>query len=98
MRDLVSFVQFKKREKHSWKSVNVSKVAGLRPATLLKAALPHGCFSRFSNSTNGTKSRNTSHITEALEIIAGLHEEEATYEEIHATGWVSQSKKDALTL
>ena len=26
--DLVSFVQFKKREKHPWKSVNFSKVAG----------------------------------------------------------------------
>ena len=95
---MVSFVQFKKREKHSWKSVNFSKVAGLRPATLLKAALLHECFSRFLNCTNDTKSRKASHITEALEIIAGLHEEEATYEEIHATGWESQSKKDALTL
>ena len=28
LRDLVSFVQFKKREKHSWRSVNFSKVAG----------------------------------------------------------------------
>ena len=27
-RDLVPFVQFKKREKHSWRSVNSSKVAG----------------------------------------------------------------------
>ena len=26
--DLVSFVQFTKREKHPWKSVNFSKVAG----------------------------------------------------------------------
>ena len=26
--DLVSFVQFKKHEKHPWKSVNFSKVAG----------------------------------------------------------------------
>ena len=26
--DLVPFVQFKKREKHPWRSVNVSKVAG----------------------------------------------------------------------
>ena len=25
--DLVSFVQFKKRQKHSWRSVNFSKVA-----------------------------------------------------------------------
>ena len=27
LRDLVPFVQFKKREKHPWKSVNFSKVA-----------------------------------------------------------------------
>ena len=27
LRDLVSFVQFKKREKHPWKSVTFSKVA-----------------------------------------------------------------------
>ena len=26
--DLVAFVQFKKREKHPWRSVNFSKVAG----------------------------------------------------------------------
>ena len=26
--NLASFVQFKKREKHSWRSVNFSKVAG----------------------------------------------------------------------
>ena len=26
--DLVPFVQFKKREKHPWRSVNFSKVAG----------------------------------------------------------------------
>ena len=28
LRDLVAFVQFEKREKHPWKSVNFSKVAG----------------------------------------------------------------------
>ena len=27
----------------------------LKPATLLKVTLLHGCFSRFLNSTNGTK-------------------------------------------
>ena len=46
LRDLVAFVQFKKREKH-W----------LKPATLLKLTLLHGCFSRFLNCTNATKSR-----------------------------------------
>ena len=28
LRDLVPFVQFKKREKHPWKSVTFSKIAG----------------------------------------------------------------------
>ena len=28
LRNLVAFVKFKKREKHPWKSVNFSKVAG----------------------------------------------------------------------
>ena len=28
LRDLVAYVQFKKREKHPWMSVNFSKVAG----------------------------------------------------------------------
>ena len=46
LRDLVPFVQFIKHEK---------------PATLLKVTLLHGCFPRFSNSTNGIKSRKTSH-------------------------------------
>ena len=31
-------------------------------ATLLKLTLLHGCFPRFLNCTNGTKSRNASHI------------------------------------
>ena len=37
--DLVPFVQFKKREKYQWRSVN------FKPAALLKLTLPHGvCF------------------------------------------------------
>ena len=28
LRDLVSFVQFKKQEKHPWRSVTISKIAG----------------------------------------------------------------------
>ena len=43
LRDLVAYVQSKKREKHPWKSVNFS----FKPATLLKLTLLHGCFSRF---------------------------------------------------
>ena len=43
LNDLVLFVQFKKREKHTWRSVNFSKVAGWQPATLLKLTLLHVC-------------------------------------------------------
>ena len=52
LRNLVLFVQILKREKHSWRSVTLSKP---------KVTLLHGCFSRFLNCTNGTKSRKTSH-------------------------------------
>ena len=57
--DFVPFVQFKKREKHSWKSVTFSKVAGRRPlpVSLLKVTFLHACFSRFSNCKNDIKSR-----------------------------------------
>ena len=37
-------------------------VLPLKPATLLKVTLLHGCFSRFLNCTNGTISRNPSNI------------------------------------
>ena len=43
LRDLVPFVQFKKREKHPWGSVNF-KVAGFKPATLRKLSLLLGVF------------------------------------------------------
>ena len=45
LRDLVSIVQFKKREKHPWRSVIFN----------LKVKLLLGCFSRFLNCTNCTK-------------------------------------------
>ena len=51
---LVSFVQFKKREKHSLRSVTFT-------ATSLKVSF-YGCFPRFLNCTNGTKLRKTSQI------------------------------------
>ena len=51
LHDLVLFVQFKKRGKHPWRNVTLS----LKPATLLKVTLLHGCFSRFLNCINGTK-------------------------------------------
>ena len=62
LRDLVPFVQFKKREKHLWRSVTFKKVASFQPESLLKVTLFHVCFSRFLNCTNGTKSRNASHV------------------------------------
>ena len=57
---MVPIVQFKKREKHPWRSVTFSKVAG--SATLLTVTLLHGCFSRFLNCTNATKSRKAPHL------------------------------------
>ena len=55
LRDLLPFVQFKKREKHpcrvTWR---------LKPATLLQATLLRGSFSRFGNCTNATKSGRVS--------------------------------------
>ena len=51
--------------KHPWRSVDFSIVAGFKPATLLKLTLFHGCFSRFLNCTNGTKSRNAPHLEDS---------------------------------
>ena len=68
LRDLVPFVQLKKREKHPWRSVKFSKVAGFRPATLLKLTLLQECFSRFLNCANSSKSRNAPHISRQLDI------------------------------
>ena len=51
LRDLVSFVKFKKNTSNQ-----------LKPATLLKVTLLHGCFSCFLNCTNGIKSRNASNL------------------------------------
>ena len=52
---LIPFIKFKKREKHSWKSVTFC-------GRQAKVILFHGCFSGFLNCTNGTKSRKASHI------------------------------------
>ena len=56
LRDLVPFVQFKKRENHAWRSVT------FKPVTFLKVTLLYGCFLRLLNYTNGTKSRKASHM------------------------------------
>ena len=63
--NLLPFVQFKKREKHLWRSVAFSKVACRcmqKPATLLKVTLLHGCFSQFLNCAHATKLRNAPHL------------------------------------
>ena len=65
LRDLVAFVQFKKREKHPWKCVNVSSFK-LQPATLLKVTLLHGRFSHFLNCATATKPRNALHTNVAM--------------------------------
>ena len=69
MCDLVPFAQFKKREKHLWRSINFGKVAGLKPATLLKLTLLHRCFSGFLNFKNGAKSNNASHMSKIIESV-----------------------------
>ena len=49
---------------HLWARLNFQRIRKceknekLQPATLLKVTLLHGCFSRFLNCTNGTKSCN----------------------------------------
>ena len=43
LRNLVPFLQFKKREKHPWRSVNFSKVAGLKPVNRTNHATQHKC-------------------------------------------------------
>ena len=48
LHDLVPCAQYKKRQKHPWRDVTFSKVAG--------------CFSPFLNCTNGTKSRKAPHV------------------------------------
>ena len=70
LRDLVPFVQFKKREKHQWRSVTFSR---LKPATLLKVTFFHGCFWRFLNRTYGTKSRNAHNYEEVSETVGRVN-------------------------
>ena len=54
LRNLVPLAQFKKREKHPWRSATF--------ISLLKVRLLRGCFPRFLNFKNCTKSRNGLHI------------------------------------
>ena len=60
LRDLISFVQYKKRKRHPW-SVTSSK-DGFTFSISPKVTLLHGYFSRFLNCTNDTKLRKASHV------------------------------------
>ena len=72
LRDLVPCAQFKEREKHPFRSVTFSKVAGLlaklqvEARNFTKSTLLRGCFSRFLNCRNGTKSRKAPHISKTI--------------------------------
>ena len=55
LRNLVPFVQFKKREKHPWRSVNLVKLQA-------KINTAPWVFFTFLNRTNGIKLRNASHM------------------------------------
>ena len=47
LRDLVTFVRFKKREKHPQKSINFSKVAGFLACNFTKSNIPPWVFFTF---------------------------------------------------
>ena len=55
LRDLVPFIQFKKREKQEWRGITFSK-----------SNTPHGCFPRFLNCTDGNKWRKASHMCNCI--------------------------------
>ena len=61
LRCLVPFVQFEKREKIPMEECYFNNVAGLKPTTLIKVTLLHGCCSGFLNCANDTKSHNATH-------------------------------------
>ena len=58
LRNSVPFLQFKKREKHPWRSVTCSKVAGF----FTKSNTPPWVFFTFLKFLNGTKLRKVSHV------------------------------------
>ena len=64
---MISHVMYYTIWYHLYNLKNMKKTHGgvlllVKPATLLKVTLLHGCFSRFLNCANGTKSRKASHI------------------------------------
>ena len=66
LRNSIPLVQFQNHEKYAEVLILVklqAKVYELKPATLLKVTLLHGCSSWLLNCANGTKLRKASHIT-----------------------------------
>ena len=61
LRDLVPIVQFKKREKHPWRSVTFSKVADFHPAQMVSNFAMHRIFTDFQPSSIFVK--NLHHIS-----------------------------------
>ena len=61
----------------------------LKPANLLKLTLLYGCFSRFLNCTNGTKSRNAPHLTCSYTLKQSDYKKEMTSKIRLFSGWVN---------
>ena len=62
LRDLVPYEQLKEREKHPWRIVSFSKVAGLACNFTKSNTSSMSIFHVFQIVQNGTKSRNASNI------------------------------------
>ena len=60
-------VNFSQKWVKGVQNVFINVIYVMKPGTLLKLTFLHGCFSRFLNCTNGTKSRNVSHIRRILQ-------------------------------
>ena len=60
LRDLVPVLQFKKREKHPWRSVNLIKLQA-SACNFTKSNTPPWVFFTFLNCAHSTKSRNAPH-------------------------------------
>ena len=63
LRDLVPWAQFKKREKHPWRSVTFSEACNFT-----KSNTPPWVFFTFLNCTNGTKSRKAPHMSKQVTV------------------------------
>ena len=69
LRDLVPFVQLKKREKYPWKCATLRKVTF---SNFTKSNSPLRVFFKFLNCTNSIKSRKASQIIYAVYLYSPL--------------------------